>query len=178
MHEAHHIATSNFLWILVKSEHYLRSALFCECTQCRKVVVIDVSAQPVGPISKCQAVQSWTFVTNSKSTLYNILEEHRSHFHRGESPKSRNSNFLSHFFRVIAVGYPLSTTAVMADSSNAQGHDKRDILCCRQLSTLRITVNISIWTNARISDQRCSTCSQDQLSSFLTGLLWKLDGQG
>ena len=128
MHEAHHIATSNFLWILVKSEHYLRSALFCECTQCRKVVVIDVSAQPVGPISKCQAVQSWTFVTNSKSTLYNILEEHRSHFHRGESPKSRNSNFLSHFFRVIAVGYPLSTTAVMADSSNAQGHDKRDTI--------------------------------------------------
>jgi len=94
MHEAHHVATPNFLWILVKSELSLRSALFCKCTQCRKVVLTDVSGQPVGPISKCQVVQPWTSETNSKSTLRNIPEERRSHLHRGGSPKSRNSTLL------------------------------------------------------------------------------------
>ena len=57
---------------------------------------------------------------------------------------SRNSTFLPHFVRIVATGYLLSTTAVTADAGSAQGHDKRDTLYYRQLSTLRCTVNISI----------------------------------
>jgi hypothetical protein len=74
--------------------------------------------------------------------LHNIPEERKSHLHRGGSPKSRNSTFLPHFVRIIAMGYPLSTTAGTADASNAQGHNKKDILYYRQLSTLCIAVGI------------------------------------
>jgi len=38
----------------------------------------------------------------------------------------RNSTFLPHFARAIAVGYTLSTTAGKAYAISAQGHDKRD----------------------------------------------------
>jgi len=103
--------------------------------------------------------------------LRNIPEERRFHLQRGESPQSRNSTILPHVVRIIAIGYPLSTTAGTADASSARGHDKRDILYYRQLSTLRIAINTSILSNAKISHQRCSTCLQDQLSSFLSSQL-------
>jgi len=90
---------------------------------------------------------------------------------------SRNSTILRLFVHIIAIGYPLSTTPVTADVNSAQGHDKRDILYYRQLRTLRIAVNTSIWSNAKISDHRCSVCPQDQLSSFLSSRIWQLDGQ-
>jgi len=38
----------------------------------------------------------------------------------------RNSTFLPHFVRAIAVGYTLSTTAGTAYATISQGHDKRD----------------------------------------------------
>ena len=163
---AHHIVTPNFLWILVKSEESLRSV---------HTVQKGSSYRRIGTtyrsISKCPVVQAWTSETNSKSTLCNIREERRSHFHWGESTKSRNSAILPHFVRIIAIGYPLSPTAGMADASSARGHDKRDILYYRRISTLLIAVNIRIWSNANISAQRCSTCSQDQLYSFSSSRL-------
>jgi hypothetical protein len=116
----------------------------------------------------------------NKLPVYAVWHPRRARisFTPRRKPKIPKQHLLPHFVRIVATGYILSTTAVTADAGSAQGHDKRDTLYYRQLSTLRCTVNISIWSNANISDQRCSTCPQDQLSPFLSRRLWQLDGQG
>jgi hypothetical protein len=121
VHEAQHVVTPNFLWILVKSKCSLRSGPFCECTQCRKVV----SYRRFGTTCRTHiqvSSRAVLDVCNKLSMLHNIPEERRSHLHRGEIPKSCNSTILPHFVRIIVMGYPLSSTAVAADASNAQGH--------------------------------------------------------
>jgi hypothetical protein len=66
----------------------------------RKLVVTDVSGQPIGPIFKGQSVQEFCLTLenesdrlprnggNYQSTLHNIPEELRSHLHHGQSLKS------------------------------------------------------------------------------------------
>ena len=77
-----------------------RSSLFWDVTQGR-LVVTNVSVQPIGPIFKDQAVQEGllglpdpacpeTSVTKYQSALRNIPEERRSRLHRGGSLKLRN----------------------------------------------------------------------------------------
>ena len=71
----------------------LKSSLFWDCTQ-RRLVVSDVSGQPVHPIFKVkQSKESH----NYQSTLRKILEERRWHSHRGRILKPRNLK--CHIFR-------------------------------------------------------------------------------
>ena len=73
----------------------MRSSVFWHVMQPR-LVVTDVSGQSVGSILKGQAVQEdclrmgtigypETSITNYQSTLFNMPEDRRSHFHRSGS---------------------------------------------------------------------------------------------
>jgi hypothetical protein len=70
---------------------YTRLAPFCVFAQ-RRLVVADVSGQPISPVCKFRAAQQFFLdcltlasQTDDHSTLLKIQEEHRSHLRRGGS---------------------------------------------------------------------------------------------
>jgi hypothetical protein len=73
----------------------LRYSLFWHVTQ-SGLIVVDVSGQHIGPISKGQKTYrlSWNIVTY-QSKIRNITEEQRFQLYRGGSLKSRNYHFRS-----------------------------------------------------------------------------------
>jgi len=75
-----------------ETELPLGSSPFWDVMQ-RRVVLTDVSGQPISPILKSQAVRG-TSVTNYRSTLRNIPQDWRCHLKRSGSLKSNYCHFL------------------------------------------------------------------------------------